>query len=107
MSRQAFIERVLAGQVLDLDEILDDIDEWHHRRPTESLAQWLGMTDAEYALYVERPNALRPIIQARKYSVDIHTFLTATDRSVAIAARGATQKELHELSAWLKKTGRV
>jgi hypothetical protein len=104
-----FIQRALSGDVIDLREINADIDAWHETDTTEPLNEWLGMSFDEYALYVERPQALRYILQARKYGVDISSFLHDANamEATALAARGASAAEVEELLRWLRKTGRL
>ncbi len=60
---KTFLELVLAGEV-HRDDIDDFVDRWHNDDAPCSLAQFLGMSDAEYALWVEKPSALDLIIQA-------------------------------------------
>lgn len=60
MSNQtSLIERVLAGDVLleDLDDAIDAaVGEWHRADTSKSLPLWLGMTEEEYALWLEQPD---------------------------------------------------
>jgi hypothetical protein len=65
-----FIERVLAGEIADLDAIDDDIAAWHDSATVLPLHEWLGMTDDEYTLFVERRDALRVIVAAREHHDD-------------------------------------
>ena len=58
-----FLELVLTGKA-HRDDIDDFIDRWHEGEGSCSLAQFLGMSDDEYALWVEKPSALELIIQA-------------------------------------------
>ncbi len=60
---KTFVECVLAGEA-QRDDIDDFIDRWHLGNASCSLAQFLGMSDDEYALWVENPSALDRIIQA-------------------------------------------
>ena len=104
---RTFVERALAGEVLDLGTIDDEIDQWHSAPGSMSLPKWLGMTDAEYQLFVERPEALKIILMARRYGQDLHSLLKATDNAVALAARGASAAEATLVRDWLAKTGRL
>ncbi len=60
---KTFLELILTGEV-HRDDIDDFVDDWHNDDTPCSLAQFLGMSDAEYALWVEKPAALELIIQA-------------------------------------------
>ena len=53
--RQSFIDAVLAGDAVPAD-IDDFIDAWHASLEDIGLAEFLGMTDEEYALWVEQPD---------------------------------------------------
>lgn len=103
-----FMERVLIGDVLDLSEIDVDIERWH-KSPTDGteIFDWLGMSWPEYQLFVERPETLPLIIQARRYGLSLQTLVGESQPHEALAARGATSEELLELRQWLKKTGRL
>ncbi len=77
MFEEPFMDRLLAGKVTDLDEIDEDISRWHeHPNPTIELHAWLGFTPEEYALFVERPEALRVIAQARRQGLDFKALLS-------------------------------
>ncbi len=62
---KTFIELVLAGEV-HREDIDDFIDHWHEGQAVCSLAEFLGMSDDEYALWVEQPATLDLIIQAHE-----------------------------------------
>jgi len=61
---KSFIEKVLAGKAT-AESIDNFIDQWHEGNGSETLPDYLGMTEDEYALWVETPEALDLIIQAR------------------------------------------
>lgn len=44
-----FVEKVLAGEVLHT-EVDDLVEQWHETTADQSLAEFLGFTDEEYAL---------------------------------------------------------
>ena len=60
---KTFLELVLAEEVHRKD-IDDFIDQWHEGQAACSLAEFLGMSDDEYTLWVEQPATLDLIIQA-------------------------------------------
>jgi hypothetical protein len=109
-----FVERALSGEILDVDEAVDDaIDDWHGRNgrlrdgSRVAIHDWLGMTQDEYLLFVERPDALEPILMAHRYGVSVNELLKLSrSGSTSIAARSAP-KDLSKLTAWLKQTGRL
>jgi hypothetical protein len=64
--KETFVGLALEGRV-GLEEIDDFVDRWHDDPAAEgTLAEYLGFTDAEYALWVESPGALERILIARK-----------------------------------------
>lgn len=53
--RYSFVQAFLSGLV-DVRDADDWVDEWNYRAMTEStLAQFMGLTDQEYFLYVQDP----------------------------------------------------
>ena len=65
VSRKTWMERMVADETVDID---DEIDEWHdgtEEMAGRGLPQFLGLTDEEYALFVERPSALPEIVERR------------------------------------------
>ncbi|WP_020664073.1 hypothetical protein [Amycolatopsis benzoatilytica] len=105
-----FIEECLAGRALATDA--DDwVDAWHDAPDAStaarmSLSDFLGMTESEYALWVERPEALRFIIAGRKAGEAPATAELLGDL-VAAAARAGDDAEAASVVQWLKKTGRL
>jgi hypothetical protein len=100
-----FIEKVLAGDVLDT-EIDDFVEQWHQSKTGQGLAEFLGFTDEEYALWVEQPESLRSILFCRKQEIN---FSEATEWQDAhrVAARSQQTGDADELLRWLKQTGRL
>ena len=60
---KTFLDLVLTGEAHQ-DDIDDFVDQWHEGNTSCSLAEFLGMSDDEYALWVEKPSALNLILQA-------------------------------------------
>ncbi len=72
--KRSFVERYLAGE-LGADAIDDFIDRWHAGEGHGDLAQYLGFTQSEYAAWVERPDALPCILEARRPGTDLQRAL--------------------------------
>lgn len=104
---RTFVSRALAGEILDLEAIDDEIDRWHGASTSMSLPEWLGLSDDEYALFVEKPEALAVILMARRHDQPLREFLAMVDGPMALAARGAKPAEVESIRAWLKSTGRL
>ena len=101
-----FIEQVLEGEVLET-EIDDFVEAWHRGEgANETLAQFLGFTDNEYALWVEQPETLRSIIFCRKHKIDISQMSNWQDAH-RVAAHSQESGDSNELLRWLKETGRL
>ncbi len=64
------------------------------------------MTAEECALWVERPGALRFILQSRKFGLALSDCLELESNERA-AARATSAKEAAKLIEWLRKTGRL
>lgn len=106
--RQTFVMRALAGEVLDLAEIDEDIGLWHRADTRLELHEWLGMSRREYALFVERPESLRVILAAHKSGKSVEELLESINRDgVSLAARGASKADAAAIRQWLRKTGRL
>lgn len=109
-SARPFVARALEGDVLDLREVDEDVKRWHESTgPACPLHEWLGMTHAEYALWVERPAILKYILQARKYGIPLPQHLASIESfqsAPRIAAR-APKAEVGSLVEWLRSTGRL
>jgi hypothetical protein len=100
-----FIEKVLEGDVLHT-EIDDFVEQWHHTKTDQSLADFLGLTDDEYALWVEQPEALRSILFCRKHDISREEASEWQDAH-RLAARSQGLGDPEKLLNWLKKTGRL
>ncbi len=101
----SFIEKVLAGDVLDT-EIDDFIEQWHQSKTDQSLAEFLGFTDEEYALWVEQPESLRSILFCRKNEINL-SEVGEWREAHRVAARSQQKGVADELLHWLRKTGRL
>jgi hypothetical protein len=104
------MDLLLRGEVL-MPDIDDFIDSWHDAPDgcpdsAMSLAQYLGMTDGEYRLWVEHPSALRFIAAAHQAKQPVEVFLASRDK-LALAARASDQSEAQRLVDWLSERGRL
>ncbi|KHE92678.1 MAG: hypothetical protein SCABRO_01568 [Candidatus Scalindua brodae] len=102
---KSFIELCLEG-LADLTEIDEFIEEWHSSKEDIPIYEYLGMKRNEYAIWVERPEALRFILFSRQYGVSIKDTIDQMTE-LPLAARAADTKELDAVIKWLKRTGRI
>lgn len=66
-SEFTFMDLAVDGLLPDVSEAIDDfIEDWHKSLDDVRLSEWLGFTDAEYALFVESPKSLELIVAARR-----------------------------------------
>lgn len=108
MSRDAtFVDLALTGDVV-MDEIEDFVEEWHtSKRITEPIHEFLGMTEEEYALWVEQPGSLRLILAARREEEPLYSAIRHYAEREPIAARAADHEAARVVLQWLRKTGRI
>lgn len=101
------VERLLKGEILDVGRINDEVASWHKTDSPLPLHDWLGFTEEEYALFVERPSSVRYILAARARGKNVRDVLEQTDQDLMMAARGASLEEANGLREWLRSTGRL
>lgn len=105
-----FVGACLSGVALEGD-IDDWVSDWHEAADGSELAEMalhdhLGMTRAEYALWVEQPTVLRFVIAAHRRRRPVEELLTARDE-YALAARAASPDGAREVLRWLVERGRI
>lgn len=107
MSRDVmnFVDLCMRGEAL-ADEIDNYVDVWHEGGTGVSLPEFLGLTRDEYALWVERPEALNFVLDTRRRNrslEDVHS----TSEAYELAVLSLAPQEAESLVGWLKQTGRV
>ena len=65
-----FLERYLNGEA-DADEIDDCIDAWHAKPGKKEVFDFLGMSHAEYSLWLCDPDSLSEIARARRSKLSL------------------------------------
>ena len=100
-----FADLCLRGEACG-DEIDDFVDRWHESAGAIPLNEFLGLTRDEYALWVERPDSLTFLLDARKHVPPFGGFPSAAE-AYRSAARSFSPTNVEELLAWLKRTGRI
>lgn len=93
-----FVIDCIQGDALT-SEIYDYIDAWDSSDSNLPIHQYLGMTEAEYALFVEDEDYVDLIITAHKQKEDIRTIV---ESQFAIAARADNHIKAGRLEMWLK-----
>jgi hypothetical protein len=107
MSDASFVEQCLQGEAT-LDDIEDFVEAWHQSDDERELHEYLGLTWEEYALSVERPQALRFVLFSKRFGVPLDRALAEypVERE-PVVARARSEAEAREVLEWLKKTGRL
>jgi hypothetical protein len=108
MSRRAtFLDLCLSGDVV-MDEIDEFVEAWHtDDRINEPVHVFLGMSEEEYALWVEQPGSLRLILAAREEGTPLYEAIERFAELEPIATRAADPEAASVVLNWLRKTGRI
>lgn len=107
MSERTFIERCLDGDAF-LDEVDAAVANWHRDSTELPVWRYLGMTEAEYGLWVEQPSALRVIVAAHDREIEVEDLLTSIHSAPElVAARADYPDDAERLLDWLRRTGRL
>jgi len=101
-----FLDRYLNGEVL-AEDIDDFIDLWHGNPAGEEIYDFLGMSKAEYSLWLRDPDILPLIAQARRTGRPLQAVVRTTLDEFPIAARSANAAKIDRLMRWLKQTGKI
>lgn len=86
-----------------LDDADDFVEAWHESgdAETRSLAEYLGMTDEEYGIWVITPRALPSILAARQAGRPLREFVEPFFDRLAASADPSDAPVLHALGHWL------
>jgi len=105
LDQKSFMDLSLQGEALP-DQIDDFVDIWHEGGTGLKLSEFLGFTDDEYSLWVEKPNFLKYILGARKNDKSISDY---HDRSsiLQLADPDGCVEDIEELIVWFKRMGQV
>src|SRR4051794_32934853 len=94
-----FVDLCLRGEAL-AEEIDGYVDAWHEGGTGQPIYDFLGMTREEYSLWVERPDSLTMILEARKRGGWISDYHDEAD--FRRAARSGSSGDIEGLVEWLK-----
>ena len=100
-----FADLCLKGEAR-ANEIDDFVDRWHESAVAIPLDEFLGLTHDEYALWVERPDSLTFLLDARKHVPPFGGFPSAAE-AYRSAARSFSPTNVEELLAWQRHSGRI
>jgi hypothetical protein len=98
---QTFISLALHGDVL-ADEIEDFIEAWHTSDSDLEIHEYLGMSFAEYSLWVADPDSIDIILGARHRGKPLQEAVNDNVRfQERIAARSDEAGKLNTLARWI------
>ena len=98
----SFLERYLNGEML-AEDIDGFIDAWHSLAGKKTVFEFLGMTKAEYSLWLLDPDSLPHIAQARRSNMPLASAVRAALAEAPIAERPADALTVKRLRQWLEQ----
>lgn len=105
MFKMDFISACIRGKSYT-SKIDSYIEAWHKGKAgtDKKLHEFLGMTEKEYSLWVEKPEFLSAIIYAHTQNIEV---AEVWNRGESIAARASSEKEAEQLHKWLCENQRI
>ena len=103
--QMTFVDLCIKGVVLT-EEIDDFVDSWHSSDSEQALHEFLGMTQEEYAAWVDGSWVLPYIIIAHRDGIALDELLNKS-RELKLAARAADAERAQELIDWLQEQGKL
>jgi len=100
-----FIEDCLEGEAA-LEDIHEWIKVWHQSGGHRPIHEYLGMKEAEYALWVERPQVLHFIVSSHREGISLKEALKIAAAKPS-AAREGSSSAARQILSWLQETGRL
>ena len=101
-AQKSFMELSLEGKVV-LDDVDDFIDTWHKNPGGEPLHKFLGMSQAEYSLWLVDPDTLPVIIRARREQLPLTALVNDNYQELRSAARPEDRLKVSRLRHWLEE----
>ena len=102
MTAATFVEQCLEG-VVDANAIDGFVVRWHGGEGGDSLPDFLGLNDEEYALWVERPMFLPAILASKRFGFNLEEAVRDL-QAVPVAARVLSHEEAGQIREWLART---
>ncbi|HXH45292.1 MAG TPA: hypothetical protein VNK51_15755 [Bradyrhizobium sp.] len=100
-----FIDLCLSGNAL-IEEVDDFVDRWHESPEKRTLRDFLGMSDAEYSLWINDPDVLPFVIISRRERRPFVKVVNDNYYSNArLAARSDQGVKVRLLKEWLDRHG--
>jgi hypothetical protein len=102
-TKGSFIDLAVAGKV-PLDNIDEFVEAWHKKPGKKSLHHFLGLSKAEYSLWVRDPDSLSCIVKARHEKLPLENIVSDNYR---MAARAEDRGKVNRLKQWLQEQGKL
>ena len=100
-----FVEQHLAGAATEGD-IDSFVARWHDGAGGDSLPEFLGLSEDEYALWVERPEFLGAILAARRGRFDLNAVVCHPEAAPA-AVEALGRDRVDDIRDWFRRTSRI
>jgi hypothetical protein len=102
-TKGSFIDLAVAGKV-PLDNIDEFVEAWHKKPGRKSLHDFLGLSEAEYSLWVRDPDSLSYIVRARHEKLPLEKIISD---NYQMAARAEDRGKVNRLKQWLQEQGKL
>jgi hypothetical protein len=99
-----FLDRLIAGTV-DPAEIDEFVEKWHDSQSTEELHDYLGMSAAEYSLWLENPDMLTLICAARRRGQPLDQAVSEKLPGFRATEPSAGGPKVKSVESWLRRQG--
>ena len=105
-TRSSFIDLAVAGTVA-LDDIDDFVAAWHAKPGSKSLHDFLGLSEAEYSLWLRDPDTLPYIVKARNERLPLQKVVNDSYQQFQLVPRPECRVKAKRLKQWLDEQAKA
>jgi hypothetical protein len=102
--RPTFLEKYVNGKV-SAEEIDDYIDSWHTGTAEQSIYEFLGLSQEEYSLWLQDPEALPYIAAARQTKKPLSEVIASRLKELSTNCGSRDARKAQRLHHWLEQHG--